>query len=259
MPFHEIILQVGNKEDMSTASEDGQLAAAVLGEYMNSFQEHNPNLRVFSAHLHMDKATPHLHIDFVPFTTGSKRVLDTRVSLKQALAAQGFHGGTRGDTPVGEFGKGTAFPCDGAPRYRVGEQRHPPQAFVSVGLQETGTAGVSQGIGAIHSQVTTKTGRRAGHRAGGGEKRTPHFKGHSGAGGLPNADNSSAEICGAREKRKQADTALIYTGAATRIPVGEREQGAETKNLLYRNIIDSNGLSHLLSGRRDRQKTHGDR
>ena len=53
---------------------------------------------MFSAHLHLDEATPHLHIDFVPFTTGSKRGLDTRVSLKQALAAQGFKGGSRGDT-----------------------------------------------------------------------------------------------------------------------------------------------------------------
>ncbi len=97
-PFHEIILQVGNKDDTSAGSEDGQLAAAVLDEYMRGFQERNPQLRVFSAHLHMDEATPHLHIDFVPFTTGSKRGLDTRVSLKQALAAQGFKGGTRGDT-----------------------------------------------------------------------------------------------------------------------------------------------------------------
>ena len=97
-PFHEIILQVGNKDDMSAESEDGQLAAAVLDEYMRGFQERNPQLGVFSAHLHMDEATPHLHIDFVPFTTGSKRGLDTRVSLKQALAAQGFKGGTRGDT-----------------------------------------------------------------------------------------------------------------------------------------------------------------
>ena len=56
------------------------------------------NLRVFSSRRHMDEATPHLHIYFVPFTTGSKRGLDTRVSLKQALAAQGFTGGTRGDT-----------------------------------------------------------------------------------------------------------------------------------------------------------------
>ena len=97
-PFHEIILQVGNRDDMSADSEEGQLAAAVLDEYMKGFQERNPQLRVFSAHLHMDEATPHLHIDFVPFTTGSKRGLDTRVSLKQALAAQGFKGGTTGDT-----------------------------------------------------------------------------------------------------------------------------------------------------------------
>ena len=67
-------------------------------EYYQQFQKRNPNLYVFSAHLHMDEATPHLHIDFVPFTTGSKRGLDTRVSLKQALAKQGFKGGSRGDT-----------------------------------------------------------------------------------------------------------------------------------------------------------------
>lgn len=97
-PFHELILQIGDKENMSAESENGQLARQVLDEYYRGFQERNPNLKVFSAHLHMDEATPHLHIDFVPFTTGSKRGLDTRVSLKQALATQGFKGGTRGDT-----------------------------------------------------------------------------------------------------------------------------------------------------------------
>lgn len=97
-PFHELILQIGDKENMSAESENGQLAREVLDEYYRGFQERNPQLKVFSAHLHMDEATPHLHIDFVPFTTGSKRGLDTRVSLKQALAAQGFKGGTRGDT-----------------------------------------------------------------------------------------------------------------------------------------------------------------
>lgn len=96
--FHELILQIGDKENMSAESENGQLARQILDEYFREFQERNPNLKVFSAHLHMDEATPHLHIDFVPFTTGSKRGLDTRVSLKQALAAQGFKGGTRGDT-----------------------------------------------------------------------------------------------------------------------------------------------------------------
>lgn len=97
-PFHELILQIGDKENMSAESENGQLARQILDEYYRGFQERNPQLRVFSVHLHLDEATPHLHIDFVPFTTGSKRGLDTRVSLKQALAAQGFKGGSRGDT-----------------------------------------------------------------------------------------------------------------------------------------------------------------
>lgn len=96
--FHEVILQIGNKDNMAAISEDGQLAAKVLDEYMQDFQQRNPNMKVFSAHLHMDEATPHLHIDFVPFATNSKRGLDTRVSLKQALAEQGFAGGARGDT-----------------------------------------------------------------------------------------------------------------------------------------------------------------
>lgn len=97
-PFHELIQQIGDKENMSAESENGHLAIEILDKYFQGFQERNPNLKVFSAHLHADEATPHLHIDFVPFTTGSKRGLDTRVSLKQALAAQGFKGGTRGDT-----------------------------------------------------------------------------------------------------------------------------------------------------------------
>lgn len=96
--FHEVILQIGNFEDMHATSENGQLSKTILDSYMKTFGERNPNLYVFSAHLHMDEATPHLHIDFIPFTTGSKRGLETRVSLKKALEAQGFVGKGRSDT-----------------------------------------------------------------------------------------------------------------------------------------------------------------
>lgn len=102
-PFHEIILQIGDKDNMGATTENGQLAAKVLDEYMRDFQRRNPTLRVFSAYLHMDEATPHLHIDFVPYTTGSKRGLDTRVSLKQALLALGFKGGTRSETELNQW------------------------------------------------------------------------------------------------------------------------------------------------------------
>ena len=96
--FHEIIIQVGNCENMNSKTSDGELAERILDEYYQDFQKRNPYLKVFSAHLHMDEATPHLHIDFVPFTTKSKRGLDTRVSLKQALANQGFVGNSKHET-----------------------------------------------------------------------------------------------------------------------------------------------------------------
>ena len=101
--FEELIIQIGNKDDMNATSENGQLARQMLDEYMQSFQQRNPTLRVFSAHLHMDEATPHLHIDFIPFTTGSKRGLETRVSLKKALEALGFTGGTKSHTELNQW------------------------------------------------------------------------------------------------------------------------------------------------------------
>ncbi|MDY2762538.1 MAG: plasmid recombination protein, partial [Faecalimonas umbilicata] len=82
---------------------EGQLAAKILDEYMKGFQERNPTLRVFAAHLHLDEATPHLHIDFIPYVTGSKRGLDTRVSLKQALSSLGFKGGSRSETELNQW------------------------------------------------------------------------------------------------------------------------------------------------------------
>ena len=101
--FEELIIQIGNKDNMNASSENGRLARQMLDEYMQSFQERNPTLRVFSAHLHMDEATPHLHIDFIPFTTGSKRGLETRVSLKKALEALGFMGGTKSHTELNQW------------------------------------------------------------------------------------------------------------------------------------------------------------
>ncbi|MCM1233772.1 MAG: plasmid recombination protein [Ruminococcus flavefaciens] len=96
--FHEVIFQIGNKDDTNAKNDEGQLAREILIVFMDDFQKRNPNLYVFSAHLHMDEETPHIHIDFVPFIRNSQRGLDTRVTLKGALAKQGFKGGTRSAT-----------------------------------------------------------------------------------------------------------------------------------------------------------------
>ena len=70
--FYEVIFQIGNRDDMNARSEEGQLAKQILIDFMTDFQSRNPNLHVFSAHLHMDEETPHIHIDFIPVITGSK-------------------------------------------------------------------------------------------------------------------------------------------------------------------------------------------
>lgn len=97
--FYEIILQIGNKDDMSALStEEADLAKQIFADYMEHFQERNPNIIVFNAVLHMDEATPHVHIDYVPVMFHSKRGLGVRNSMKGALAEQGFEGEGRKST-----------------------------------------------------------------------------------------------------------------------------------------------------------------
>lgn len=102
--FHEVIFQIGNSKDMAAGSEEGELAVKILDEYMKGFQKRNPTLRVFSCYLHLDEATPHLHIDFVPYVSNWKgKGMDTRVSLKQALKSLGFEGGAKHDTELNQW------------------------------------------------------------------------------------------------------------------------------------------------------------
>ena len=96
--FHELIVQIGNRDDTNCNMLESVYAQSALEDYMLGFQERNPNLRVFNAVMHLDEETPHLHIDYVPFSTGNKRGLSTKVSLKGALKAQGFVGTGRFDT-----------------------------------------------------------------------------------------------------------------------------------------------------------------
>ena len=102
--FHELIVQIGDKDNTGVTTEDGQWAATILDEYMQDFEKRNPTLRVFGAFLHMDEAPPHLHIDFIPYVSGWKgKGMDTKVSLKQALKALGFAGGTKKESELNQW------------------------------------------------------------------------------------------------------------------------------------------------------------
>ncbi len=87
--FYEDVVQIGKMEDSGYGTEDFQLVADCLKEYMEGFQNRNPNFYVFNAVLHMDEATPHLHIDYIP-VGHYKRGQDTQNGIAQALKEMGF-------------------------------------------------------------------------------------------------------------------------------------------------------------------------
>ena len=82
-------MQVGRMEDSGVGTEDFQLVAEYLKEYMTGFQERNPNFYVFNAVLHMDEQTPHLHIDYIP-VGHYQRGQDTQNGIAQALKENGI-------------------------------------------------------------------------------------------------------------------------------------------------------------------------
>lgn len=89
-PFYELIVQIGNKDDTACGTNDGILAEQMLKRFSNDFSKRNSHIKVFNSVIHLDEATPHLHIDFVPFAAEQKRGLSTRNSLSKALEQQGF-------------------------------------------------------------------------------------------------------------------------------------------------------------------------
>ena len=94
--FYENVVQIGKRDDTGILDADGNitdealLARDILDEYARTFQERNPNLILFNAVLHMDEATPHLHLDYIPVAHGYKTGLPTRNSLTKGLQEMGI-------------------------------------------------------------------------------------------------------------------------------------------------------------------------
>ena len=93
--FEEIVVQFGDIESCGLKSGNWEKAKLLLDDYMKSFEKRNPNLKVFNAVMHLDEATPHLHINFVPITHSGSRGLSVKVSMKGALKEQGFTSANR--------------------------------------------------------------------------------------------------------------------------------------------------------------------
>ena len=87
--FYEELVQIGTREDTGIGTPDAEEAVRILREYMIGFQERNPNFYVFNAVLHLDEATPHIHIDYIP-VGHFKNGIDTRNAMAKALEEMGY-------------------------------------------------------------------------------------------------------------------------------------------------------------------------
>ena len=114
---HEFVVQVGDAKDFNETDADGDFIDAdgnkidganktpklvrknkklwqdskkLLVDYAKQFEKRNKNLIVLNAVVHMDEATPHLHLDVIPIGEGYKRGLAKHVSFNKALQNEGF-------------------------------------------------------------------------------------------------------------------------------------------------------------------------
>ena len=87
--FYEDVVQWGSKDDFQNP-QTRERAKEALVKYVEGFEERNPNLKLIGAYIHMDEASPHLHLDYVPVAHGYTRGLATRNSLDKAMKEMGF-------------------------------------------------------------------------------------------------------------------------------------------------------------------------
>lgn len=102
-PEYEYVFQYGNRETnpASILNDDDRVlgpyalqSREALKEFFWKFVDENPNLYITGASIHMDEATPHLHVRFIPVAAGYKTGMEKRCSLTKALENMGYDRGS---------------------------------------------------------------------------------------------------------------------------------------------------------------------
>lgn len=83
----EFIVQAGKKGQQLSddPKKNDELQKAVLETYLKKFEDEYPQLHVYSAVIHVDEASPHLHLAVVPEATGYKRGVAKKPSFSKAM------------------------------------------------------------------------------------------------------------------------------------------------------------------------------
>ena len=81
----EIILQIGEKSFWDNNFSKRDIMKDVYKEHLEFFKKVLPELAITNATLHMDEASPHLHIVGIPKGTGYKKGLTARCSKRKVF------------------------------------------------------------------------------------------------------------------------------------------------------------------------------
>ena len=91
----EIIMQLGDSDTYKSMVQQlgerkaDEFYSRLLTNTLDYWREKNPSLKVFGAYVHMDEATPHLHLDYLPIAQSS-RGMSLKVSTDGALKEIGY-------------------------------------------------------------------------------------------------------------------------------------------------------------------------
>ena len=83
----EFIIQAGKMGQQldSDPVENEKIQKQVLETYLDNFQQTYPQLHVYSAVIHVDERSPHMHLAVVPEATGYKRGVSKQPSFSKAV------------------------------------------------------------------------------------------------------------------------------------------------------------------------------
>lgn len=87
----EFIVQFGDKEFCDLNSNARENFADKLIEYEKWFEQTFPDLKIYNAVIHMDEATPHLHMNVVPVADGYKQGVTKRPSFSKWFNNNGLN------------------------------------------------------------------------------------------------------------------------------------------------------------------------
>ena len=79
----EFIVQFGDKGLCEEYPDTREAFAFQLEKYADWFRQQFPDLKIYNAVIHMDEATPHLHMNVVPVATGYKQGITKRPSFSK--------------------------------------------------------------------------------------------------------------------------------------------------------------------------------